>query len=84
MDFKSIVVHFEKESDAVIANKIPKSVIYLNDSGCKIGGFNIWGSTIQQEFCNGAFNRERGEDIKRALGFNSKQYRYPYYSWTFT
>ncbi len=36
-----------------------KGVIYLNDSGCKIEGIKIWGSPVQPEFCNWAFNRSR-------------------------
>ena len=56
---------FERESDDVIASKVPKNVIYLNDSGCVIEGLNIWGSPIQPEFCNWAFNRERGAAIKK-------------------
>ena len=57
--------YFERESDSLIADKIQKNIIYLNDSGCQIEGFNIWGSPIQLEFYNWAFNRERGIDIKK-------------------
>lgn len=32
-------------------------VIMLNDSGVKIEGLYIWGSPVQPEFCNWAFNR---------------------------
>ncbi len=39
--------------------------IYLNDSGVEIEKIKIWGSPIQPEFLNWAFNRERGEEIKR-------------------
>lgn len=40
-------------------------VIYLNDSGINIEGFNFWGSPVQPRFMNWAFNRDRGQDIKR-------------------
>lgn len=56
---------FERESDIVIKNIIPDNVIYLNDSGIEIKGINFWGSPIQPEFYNWAFNRARGEDIKK-------------------
>lgn len=44
---------------------LPKDVIYLNDSGVTIEGINIWGSPIQPTFFNWAFNRNRGEAIKK-------------------
>ena len=40
-------------------------VIYLNDSGIDIEGVKFWGSPVQPEFCNWAFNRMRGPDIDR-------------------
>ncbi|EQC47561.1 metallophosphatase domain-containing protein [Bacteriovorax sp. Seq25_V] len=40
-------------------------ITYLNDSGIEINGLKIWGSPIQPEFFNWAFNRDRGEDIKK-------------------
>jgi len=40
-----------------------KDIIYLNDTGTTIEGLKIWGSPVQPEFFNWAFNRERGEDI---------------------
>ena len=40
-------------------------VIYLNDSGIEISGFKFWGSPIQPEFFDWAFNRQRGKDIRR-------------------
>jgi Icc-related predicted phosphoesterase len=36
-------------------------VTMLNDSGVKIQGLNIWGSPVQPEFCNWAFNRTIAE-----------------------
>ena len=38
---------------------------YLNDSGVRICGLNFWGSPVQPRFFNWAFNRDRGEDIKK-------------------
>ena len=38
---------------------------YLNDSGVTICGLNFWGSPVQPRFFNWAFNRDRGEDIKK-------------------
>jgi len=40
-------------------------IIYLNDSFVKIQGLKIWGSPIQPCFHNWAFNRQRGEEIKK-------------------
>ncbi|EIJ35368.1 metallophosphatase domain-containing protein [Thiothrix nivea] len=39
-------------------------LIYLNDSGVEIDGMKFWGSPVQPEFCDWAFNRKRGEDIR--------------------
>lgn len=44
---------------------IPENITYLNDSGIEIMGLNIWGSPIQPWFHSWAFNRTRGEDIKK-------------------
>ena len=42
---------------------------YLNDSGIEIEGIQFWGSPIQPYFFNWAFNRQRGEDIKKHWDF---------------
>ena len=55
---------FEKANENNIKIEIP-NVIYLNDSGCEINGLKFWGSPIQPEFFNWAFNRKRGEEIKK-------------------
>ena len=39
-------------------------IIYLNDSGVQIEGINFWGSPVQPEFMNWAFNRVRGAKIR--------------------
>ncbi len=57
--------YFERTSQEVINDLIPPSIIYLNDSGVEINGINIWGSPIQPEFFDWAFNRRRGSEIKR-------------------
>ena len=54
---------FENASVSFIKESIPNNVIYLNDSGITIEGIHIWGSPIQPEFFNWAFNRNRGEEI---------------------
>jgi Icc-related predicted phosphoesterase len=41
------------------------NAIYLEDSGVEIDGVEFWGSPVQPEFMNWAFNRKRGEDIKK-------------------
>ena len=38
---------------------------YLEDSGVSIKGWNFWGSPVQPWFFNWAFNRNRGDDIKK-------------------
>ena len=53
-----------------LAEKAEKSILssgakYLNDSGVEIEGIKIWGSPIQPSFNDWAFNRDRGEDIKK-------------------
>lgn len=42
-----------------------QNLIYLNDSGCEINGLKFWGSPIQPDFFNWAFNRKRGNEIKK-------------------
>lgn len=42
-----------------------ENLIYLNDSGCEIDGLKFWGSPIQPEFFDWAFNRKRGAAIKK-------------------
>jgi len=56
---------FERESDKHIQDLLPKKVIYLKDSLTIINGLKIWGSPITPYFFNWAFNRRRGEAIKK-------------------
>jgi len=56
---------FEETLTSEINAIIPKNIIYLNDSGVVVEGLKIWGSPIQPEFYDWAFNRKRGEEIKK-------------------
>lgn len=67
-------IYFEEEpskSKSLITN-----AIYLEDSGIIIEGLKIWGSPSSPNYQNWAFNRERGEAIKKHWGFNSRRHRY--------
>lgn len=44
---------------------LPSDVYYLNDSGVNLQGIKFWGSPVQPRFFNWAFNRDRGDDIRR-------------------
>lgn len=44
---------------------IPDNIIYLENSGTKINGIKFWGSPVQPEFNDWAFNVERGTKIKK-------------------
>jgi len=56
---------FEKAKDKELAKLIPEEIIYLNDNGTSINNINIWGSPITPKFFNWAFNRTRGEAIRK-------------------
>jgi Icc-related predicted phosphoesterase len=47
------------------ANLFITNAIYLNDSGIEIEGLKIWGSPISPNYQDWAFNRERGEEIRK-------------------
>lgn len=53
------------ESAPFLANSLVTNAIYLNDSGIEIEGLKIWGSPISPNFQDWAFNRERGESIRK-------------------
>lgn len=55
----------ERASQSEIDSIVPNTVRYLNDSGTSIDGISFWGSPVQPRFFNWAFNRDRGEDIKK-------------------
>jgi predicted phosphodiesterase len=56
---------FQSNSDQMSYLAESYGLIYLNDSGYNYKGINIWGSPVQPEFGNWAFNRKRGDDIKK-------------------
>lgn len=56
---------FEIYDKTYIDNIIPSNIHYLNDTGIEIEGFKIWGSPVQIEFCEWAFNRKKGADINK-------------------
>lgn len=53
---------YRKEAEKVLNDH---GIIYLNDSFVEIEGIKIWGSPIQPYFYNWAFNRKRGEEIRK-------------------
>ncbi|MDI1248020.1 MAG: metallophosphatase domain-containing protein [Lacunisphaera sp.] len=55
---------FEREPEYA-ATLIPAGVTYLQDSGCDIAGLKIWGSPVTPAFYDWAFNRGRGEEIRK-------------------
>lgn len=57
--------YFERAPASSIEKIVPDSIHYLNDSGVEIEGIKIWGSPVQPAFFDWAFNRVRGEDIKK-------------------
>lgn len=57
--------YFESATAEEIRQIVPANIIYLNDSMVTINGINIWGTPITPWFFNWAFNRHRGEQIKK-------------------
>ncbi len=58
---------FEKWPDQArdMVKKIAPSVTYLEDSGVTVLGLKIYGSPVSPRFCDWAFNRDRGEVIRK-------------------
>lgn len=56
---------FEKAGQEEIKEVIGETIIYLNDTATTINGIKIWGSPITPWFFNWAFNRKRGEEIRK-------------------
>jgi Icc-related predicted phosphoesterase len=56
---------FEKESDKHIQQLLPANIVYLKDSFTTVNQLKIWGSPVTPWFFNWAFNRHRGDPIKR-------------------
>lgn len=57
--------YFERTPQEEIKKIIPDNIIYLNDSGTTIDNIKIWGSPVSPWFFDWAFNRQRGEEIKK-------------------
>ncbi len=57
--------YFEDRPAPEIEAMIPDNVIYLQDNAIEIEGLTIWGSPITPWFYDWAFNRQRGEEIKK-------------------
>ena len=57
--------YLEKIKPAELSQLIPEGVTYLNDSGTSVGPVKIWGSPVTPWFHNWAFNRHRGEPIRK-------------------
>lgn len=54
------------ESDlAMCRGEMGATIQYLQDDGVLIDGVKFWGSPYQPQFCNWAFNKHRGEEIKK-------------------
>lgn len=56
---------FEKKPKLIGNTVLPENCHYLNDQEVIIEGVKFWGSPIQPWFHDWAFNRFRGEDIKK-------------------
>ena len=54
---------FEEEPSLARRMMQDAGIIYLQDESVTIRGFKIYGSPWQPEFCNWAFNLERGEQL---------------------
>jgi Icc-related predicted phosphoesterase len=48
---------FFEKTPQFVKETVPDNVIYLEDSGVEIEGIKFYGSPVQIEFCNWAFNR---------------------------
>ena len=55
---------FEKDS-GYARSLISSSIIYLENSACEIMGLKFWGSPVTPWFFDWAFNKQRGEEIRR-------------------
>lgn len=53
------------ETNPSLAASLFTNCIYLNEQPAEVMGLKFFGSPIQPEFCNWAFNRRRGEEIAR-------------------
>jgi predicted phosphodiesterase len=53
------------EEHPKLARPLITNAIYLEDSGTELFGIKIYGSPVQPEFCDWAFNRRRGGQISK-------------------
>lgn len=56
---------FAAEQSEKFKKILPDGIIYLNDSGTKINGINIWGSPVQPDLIGWAFGKKRGTEMKK-------------------
>lgn len=56
---------FENNEPLMREECAKRNIILLIDQGTEIEGIKIWGSPVQPWFYNWAFNRQRGEEIKK-------------------
>lgn len=56
---------FERKPELFAKECESRRIHLLNDSGVELEGIKFWGSPVQPEFCNWAFNKERGEEIRK-------------------
>ncbi len=61
-DFPFERAHERERAEGIIRDA---GAIYLNDSGAVVDGLEVWGSPIQPWFYDWAFNRVRGEEIRK-------------------
>ena len=55
---------FENNS-GIIKSMIPEDIIYLEDNSAEIEGIKFWGTPVSPKFNNWAFNKQRGDEIKK-------------------
>jgi len=58
-------IWMEEASRSEINAIIPPGIHYLQDESVTIEGLNFWGSPVQPEFFDWAFNRKRGSAIQQ-------------------
>lgn len=56
---------FEKEPEKIAEECSNRDIILLNDSGIELEGIKIWGSPVTPWYDDWAYNRHRGEEIKK-------------------
>ena len=57
--------YFERTPFSEWQQLLSEEMIYLQDSGTTLNGIKIWGSPVTPWFYNWAFNRHRGEAIRK-------------------